>query len=334
MKKRWFGFLLAAVTTASMAFGAAGAEASVDEIMANYREASKNVKEVSASVDMDADVQLSAEGQTIVAVTGNAKMNVACTLDPLAVETTASMSGNMQAFGGQEESGSFDMTMYMLPDEEGTIVTYVGMDMGQGLEWMKQALDEATSKQLMDMIAQAGTAEMPDIPVAFTLADTHTDVNGTECYCLNATLTVEDILNVLTTVMEQYKDQIPAEVAGQIPDAETLQMVGSMLSGLKFNIEMDIATESYLPMHLHIDMEGSDWVTLSAIVAAALSEGAGEGEELPSMSIDVNSLYMDYVYDYSNPVEIVVPDYVIANAQDAGDLSEYSEMLETLESEF
>ncbi|MCR4960223.1 MAG: hypothetical protein K6A74_02125 [Lachnospiraceae bacterium] len=332
MKKKLFGLLLAAFTCGTMVMGASAAE-TADEIMAKYKEASAAVEEVSATVDMNADIQLSMEGQTFMSLTGNAAMNVAVDMDPLAIMETATMTGNMEMGGEGSQGGSLNMTMYMQPDENGAFAIYAGVDMGEGIEWMKQAMGEEETAKLMEMIEQAKSAQMPDLPVAFELAAEGADVNGTDCYVLNATLTWTDLMNVLTTVIEQNKDQLPEEVVSQIPDAETLNMVGAMFSGLKFNIQLSIAKDTYLPMRAYIDMEGSDWVTLGAVVGSLVAGDGGEGSA-PNIGLDVNSLYMDYVYDYSTPVEIVVPDDVKAAAQDMGEMGDYGELVEELESEF
>ena len=109
------------------------------------------------------------------------------------------------------------------------------------------------------------------------------------------------------------------------------------LGGLKLNVEMDVDAESYLPIRLYMDMAGSDWVTLGAMIGGMMGLTNEDGS-LMSISLDVNDLYLEYLYDYSTPVTVEIPQEVIDSATDMGSAADLAgsaaEMVGEVESEF
>ena len=331
MKKKLIGFGFAAVMSAAMAMNAFAGEVTVDDVLAGYAEASKNAREATAVVEGKADAVITVEEQGSMTINGNADMNVAFSLDPFQIYTDAVMNGKMEMMG-QEMGGEIAMTVYGVPEEDGTTTMYAGMNEGQGMEWFKTAMP-AEAMDMMKSMMENVNFSPADLPIEFTLSDELKDVNGTECYVLNTTLTWEDVMNCYSVVLEKVSEMLPEEAKAQLPDADTLNMAGAMLSGLQFNMEMDVAADTYLPMYLHIDLEGSDWVTLGAVIAS-MTGAQGEDGSLPSISLDVNELYLDYTYDYTTPVEVTVPDDVIAQAVDEGGVEDLTtDFVEELESE-
>lgn len=320
MKKKLFGAALAAFFSAAMVMGSFAGELTAEEIMEKSKAASESLNEVSATVDGKADVTLAFPDQNMtLGVTGSMGMYVAATLDPLAALVEASMTGDMMG-----QSGSMDMEIYMVPEDDGSLYVYAGMDQGEGLEWMLTSIDAKTVSQYTDMLK--GGKAMSDLPISFTLADGTVDVNGTECYSLVASLGWEDIMNLYKAALEVAGDAVPAE---SIPDEETLASVGALLGGLVVNFEMDVDTEKYLVQKLHIDLNGSDWVTLGATIAAMMGMTDDSGNLL-SVSLDVNALYLDYYYDYGTPVSIEVPQDVVDNATNVGSATDLTEMAATM----
>lgn len=334
MKKKVFGFGLAAIMSGVMAVGAFAGEATVDDVLAKYTEASSAVKEVTATVDMAADAAISVADEGSMSLNGNASMDIAVALDPMQMYVDAQMNGKM-AMMDQEQGGEIAMTIYGVPGDDNGLVMYAGMNDGSGMEWAKSTIPAEAMEQMQALIANSAQFNAAELPITYTLADATTDVNGSECYVLGCTLTWEDAMNVYTAVMEKFADQLPEEATSQLPDADTLAMVGGMLNGLKFNIEIDVDTTTYLPMRAYMDFEGSDWVTLGAVIAAATG-ATNEDGSLPDVSLDVNDLHMEYIYHYDEPVEITVPDDVIEQAVDTGDataLANPAELMEEIESE-
>ena len=337
MKKRMLGLMLAAATAAAMTVGAYAGEVTADSVMENMQAASEGLNEVHGIEEMAADVVLSVEGQEVMSLQGKADLDASVSMDPFQAEVVASMTGTMNSMG-EEQGGQMDFTTYIVPDENGILAAYAGLNENGETEWVKSSLGEEVSSQLSEMLAQAKNYKV-DLPEQyFTLADATVECEGKECYQLTADLTVEDILNVYQAIIEQYGDQLPEEVTSQIPDAETLSMFGSMLSGLNIHVEMDVDTETYLPVRLYVDTEGSDWVTLGAVVGMMMGGGESEDGSLPNIDLNVNTLYMQCIYDYETPVDIVVPEEVLSVAVDTGDFTAEVEemggdMLGALESE-
>jgi len=330
MRKTLFGAAMAACFSASMVMGAFAGEMTVDEVMQKYVEASAGVTEANANAKGVADITLSMpEQETTMDIGGGLDLDMAFTLDPITVEVAGSMQGEAMGEGGQ-----VDMHVYMVPAEDGGLSTYAGVDMGEGMEWALTSIDAETVGQFQELLANK-TMDFSTLPISFELADGMADVNGTECYELVATLGWEDMLAVFQMAMEQAGDAIPE---GTLPDEETLQAFGTLLGGLQMNFTIDVDSETFQPAYARIDFEGSDWVTLGAVLASVMGATDEEGNLLP-MSLDVKDLYLEYFYDYSTPVAIEVPQEVIDNAQDMGNAADLTsgaaEMVaEEIESEF
>lgn len=328
MKKTLFGAALAACLSAGMVMGAFAGEMTAEEVFQNYIEASGTAEQVYANVAGEIDVQLSVpDAQMTLGGNGSMEMEVAATMDPLALKGVGKMSGQMM-----DQGGEVNMEMYMVPDEDGSLKTYVGVDMGEGMEYGVSTIEPEVVEQIKGMM---GKADMfADLPISFELADGTVEANGVECYALVTTLGIEDIMNVFNAAVEKAGDVIPE---GTMPDEETMAMITSLLGGLKLNFEMDVDTETYMPIRLYLDMEGSDWVTLGAMIGGMMGLTNEDGT-LMSISLDVNKLYIEYLYDYSVPVTVEVPQEVIDGATDLGsaaDLAgEAAEMVGEVESEF
>lgn len=328
MKKTLFGAALAACLSAGMVMGTFAGEMTAEEVFQNYIEASGTAEQVYSHVDGEIDAQLSVpDAQMTLGGSGSMEMEVAATMDPLAIKAVGGMSGQMMDQGGEA-----NMEMYMVPDEDGSLKMYVGVDMGEGMEYGVSTIEPEVMEQIKGMM---GNADMfADLPISFELADGTVEVNGTECYELVSTLGIEDIINIVNAAVEKAGDVIPE---GTMPDEETMAMVTSLLGGLKLNVEMDVDAESYLPIRLYMDMAGSDWVTLGAMIGGMMGLTNEDGS-LMSISLDVNKLYIEYLYDYSVPVTVEVPQEVIDSATDMGsaaDLAdEAAEMVGEVESEF
>ena len=324
MRKNLTTSVLAAAAALAMTFGASAAEVTVDEILENYYAASKEVTEAGADITMAADLSLSMEGQEeSLTAAGDADMSMLFSLDPLQYEIHGSMSGSAMGMGG-----SLDMTMYML-EEDGNVVTYTGINMGEEQQWIKQSLPMGETGDFADLMAKAKEIDLSDAPITWVLAEDVIDINGIECYELTADLTAEDLINLFSYSMEKVGDLLPQEAVSQIPSAEDLQSMASVITGLNLHFEMDLDTETCKPMRIYMDTEGTDWTMIEAIAASMLS-APGEDGSLPALDINVNSLYMEALYDYDAEVAITVPEDVKAAAQEV-DMNELAADLGSLE---
>lgn len=329
MRKTLFGAAMAAIFSASMVMGSFAGEITVEEVLENYAAASAEVTEMNATAAGVADITLSMPEQDMtMGISGNIDMDMSVALDPIAAEITGSMEGSAMGQGGKA-----DMHVYMVPAEDGSLATYAGVDMGEGMEWALTTIDAESVEQFKELLANKAM-DFSAMPVEFELADELVEVEGTDCYELVAALTWEDMLAIFQMAVEQAGDAVPE---GTLPDEETLQALGTMLGGLQVNMTIDVDAETFRPAYARIDFDGSDWVTLGAVLASVMGATDEEGNLLP-LTLDVTDLYLEYFYDYETPVEIEVPQEVIDSAEDMGSTSDLSgvaeEMVGELESEF
>ena len=315
MKKRLTTLLLAGIAGSAMVMGASAADITADEILKNAAAQSAAVNEINGDVLMKVDGALTMADQAITLV-ADANVQVSAVMDPFNVQSIADLAFNLDMMG-QQQDGDYHADFYVVPDENGQFVSYSGASDGETTTWTKSALGEEFSEQLKQIIGLGQTA--PELPIEFNVSEDLADVDGIQCYELTSSLTFEDVMNVYNAYLEAYKDELPEEVLSQLPDEESLASIGSMLGGLIINVTIDVANDNYEIEHLRIDTEGSDFSSLGMILGLFMSAGS-ESEEMPSISLDVNDLFIECFYDYTTPVEIVVPDEAIANAVDAGDL--------------
>lgn len=328
MMKKLFGAALAVCFSAGMVMGSFAGELTAEEVLQNYMEAGQSISSLCANASGVADISLSVpDAEMTMGITGDMNMDLAATMDPLAIAASGTASGELMG-----EGGSISMQMYMVPEEDGSMTMYAGVDQGEGMEWASTTMESETMDQIKQLMGN--TEMMKDLPIAFELADGTVSVNDTECYALVSTMGIEDMITLYKAVAEKAGEALPADA---LPDDETMEMVSSLLGGLKLNIEIDVNAEDFTPVKARIDMDGSDWVTLGSVLASVMGLTNEDGS-LMSVSLDVNDLYIEYLYDYTTEVAIEVPQEVIDQAVAAGSLEDLSagaaEMVEEVESEF
>lgn len=328
MKKNLIMTVLAAGGACVMMLSAYGAETTVDDVIKNYFEATKETKSAVADMTMDADVSISMEGmEEDLAAAGHMDASLLFGLEPLQYQMNANMAGSAMGQGG-----GLDMTMYMV-EEDGAIANYIGIQMGEDIQWIKQVTSAEDSAKILEMVANSAQIDMSDMPVTWTLADETTDVNGTECYVVNTTITSENIVPLYEYAMEKVGSMLPEEVTGVVPSSEDLESIVSIFSGIQINMEMDLSKETYKPMRMYIDTEGTDWTIVGAVVAQMMGATDENGDLLP-LNVNVNSLFMEAVYNYDTEVAVTVPDDVKEAAQEidpadlAADLEDVAEIVE------
>ena len=305
--KKMILFTCALITAAAgMVFSAGAAETSAEDILAKYTEESANVQHALADIEFDADVKLSIPDAGMdLAITANGSMPMGFTLDPLQLGMDGSFSLNAM---GQDLSMA--MKMYMVP-EDGTLSLYsfVQSSDEEG-QWEYSTMDASQYEQVQaTMKEKLASIDFSALPISFTLDGT-TDVNGANCYVLRAALTWEDLLALI---------KYAGEAAGQdVSDLSELSEVGAYLEGLVMNCELDINTENYHAQRIHIDMNGSNWAVLEQILPMMMDMSKEDGTYY-SVSLTVNSLYLDVTYDYETEVSIEVPAEAAAAKAEGGD---------------
>ena len=317
--------------SSSVLAGPVGA-ATVDEVMQKYEEASKNAKEFSATMDMNAQLALSTSSETsgtsTISMGATGSFDIGYKLDPV----TMGMEGSLKvdALGvGQ----NMEMKMYMVPSND-QWETYVYADDGNGGEWDYETVDASDITELTDMM-QNMDISLSDFPGTFTLGDQTIDVNGISCYQLLSTMTWSDLQPIITEAMEAAGTSMNDDDSAAIMDA--------LFSGIVFDIEIDLDETTYLPTRLYLNLGNSDLSALSELLGYYMAaDNSGSSAALPNVSLDVNALYVEAYYDYTTPVNIQVPEEALIakttdndpNVSSIGDSAEnFLDQLEDAESE-
>lgn len=311
-KEKILAAMLLTGTTVMGMTGMAGAE-SVDEIMQKNREASKEITSGAYDIDMAADVTLNIinMGMT-VNLKGSGDLDVKLIKEPMALEVSGLFS--YQALGNE---GKVDVGAYLVTEDDGTVAAYGGTDGN----WTSVQVDSETLKSYTDILNGDDKLDYSSAPIMYELAEATENVNGAECYVVETTLTWEDVKNLIEWSYEQEATQkLMGEIEEDAADAsavedieeaiQSLDEFDEMLDCLKLNIHSYIDRESYIAKKVSIDMEGSDWTTLTAqMIMNGLITADNTPVNETKAEIDVKELGIDIVYN-GDVDEITVPDSV------------------------
>lgn len=310
MKKKLFT-LAAAMGACSILMAGTGSAATLEEVMEGYKAANQNVSSVSADMDLNLQVSLSMSSETsgtstmAMGVVGDMKM--AALMDPLSM----SMDGTIKvdAMGvGQEMA----MKMYMVPSQDGSeleMYTYMSEDGVTG-EWDYESTEMPNMEEFTKAMEELNF-DLDQLPGTVSLGE-DTQVNGTDCYQLLYSMNYEDLKPVIDEAMKASGEELGDEDAA---------MVEAILSGLVFNMAIDLNKENYQPLKMHLDMNGSDLSMFNQILAYSMAGELEEGMTAPEVSLDITDLYIDAIYDYSTPVEITVPEEAILAVKTGNDVN-------------
>ena len=293
--------------------------ATAEDVLNKYEEVSSSAQEFNADMTMAADISLAVEEYGMsLDITASGNLDMAYTMDPLAM----GMQGQV-AVGFMGQNVDTNLQFFMVPEEDGSMVTYVyteeedeeGQKVGS---WQKSGVEGENYQKLVEMLKNT-KVDFSELPVTFELAEAPVDVNGTECYQLTTALTWDDVV----ALIEYAVSKVDEETASQLPPTEELAQLSPYTEGLVLNLEMDVDTQTYQPARFYMDAAGSDWDTLSTVLAAAMGMTDEEGNPM-AVNLTVSSLYAECLYDFSTPVSIVVPQEAIdtaveVNAADALD---------------
>lgn len=300
--------------------------ATVDEVVANYNEASKDLNSLSATADMDMGLNLGVdyEGSTLnLAVSLNGNMDISYTKDPLSMAMTGNFTVN--AMG---EDTALEMKSYIVPGDDGCWDTYAWQDDGTGGEWSYEQIPAEQAEELMNMITEA-QLDPDQFPIEYTLAEEPTDVNGTACYHLSTSIAYDLIQPILEEALSASTEDL---------DDETMAVVEAMLSGIVFNMEMDVDAETYLPLAASMNMDGSDFSAFSDLIGSMMASTDDEGNPVvPETTLEIPTMEMNMTYDYSAPEEIVLPVEALEAKEnpdpEVQDIEDVLDMAEEMESE-
>lgn len=314
-KSMLFAAALAGVMSMSMI---AGAE-SADDVLSKMFEAGKAAKEVTTTAQLNGDVSLNFPDMEVnMNVVADGDMTVAADLNDMESAVTGAFSVNLM---GQ----SFDFTAeaYTSKESEDTLAAYANAVFKQGEEtnesgWTKT---EVPMGEMQQMIDQINGMNITLEGLGFEITDDAAALdNGTTCYELKASLTAADLVGFAKPVLEE---------AGASVDDETLEMINSMTEGLKFNFAYYVDKETYLPQLCHFDMNDSDLSIIQSLLGSMEVFGTDSEGNPVAVELSLTNLSLDMFYDYTTPVEVVIPEEAIASAQEinASEVAEESSSL-------
>lgn len=273
--------------------------ATVDDVIANYTEASSNVDGLSAAADIDMKMTLGiayedAGASMNLDMSFDGTMDIKCIKDPLTVGVAADF--NVSAMG---EEMKMNLQTYMVPGDDGAWDAFTYVDDGTGGVWEYEAVPADQMEELQKLMDEA-QLDPGKLPIEYTMSDEPTDVNGSACYHLATSITYD----VLKPIMEEAM----AAASTEDQDETTMAIAESMLSGMVFNMEMDVDAESYLPLKATMNMDGSDFSEFSQMMGFAFATTDEDGNDvIPEVTLEIPTMVMDFTYDYSAPSEILVP---------------------------
>ncbi len=304
-----------------------------DSVMQKAQEASQAATQTTADFDAAADITVEKAGSSAVSLKGSVVMDIAAETDPLAAAVTGSLSGSITGTASDQDI-AMDIASYVVTEGD-DIKVYAGADDA----WYVQDLEDSAAEQIQAMLADSSAIDTSDMPITFELSDEPLTLDdGTECYLLTTTLDWDALTELVNWAVEK-SEAATAEVSEDETEdingdaVSTLQtymsIFGLVASDLQINVSYAVDTETYLPKYVLIDMDGSDWsnALLTQTIASVLGL-ADEDGSANDVTITVDELYMDILYDYEAEVDVTVPEDVKAQAQELEDSEEYLEALE------
>lgn len=307
MKKK---FLLGLVTlgAASMLCGFDSAE-TVDTLSEKMNAASTAAESMSAAMAMNLDAAVNVSDGTTdssIALAANGNFNIACLINPFSMK----MDGAMKVSSlGQNQD--VKMEAYYVTDENGDMKMYIySEDSATGTgEWQVETEEGFNIDELMALSTENAMSfsDLADWGLVFELAPEAADVDGVECYLLSTTMDSASISTILSKTSELTGEDLTA-------DAD-VSMALSMLDGLKLNLEYYIDATTYLPVKVHMDMNGSDLSTINQLIAASMASADSEGTTTTELVL--NDLSIDMTTSFGAVDPITVPEEALA-AEAAG----------------
>ena len=280
----------------------------IDQVEEKFVEALKDQDSVSMDIDLAGEYSIRGKsaisGESRLAAGYRADVRLSASLHPLKVYVEAALEA-----GGLGIDTKGECTFYAIEKEDGRADLYYRASMmGDEFPWTHTECSKEDVEKLGSYIS-SGRSKLNNIPDLWRLGKTSRMVNGAECYQVLANLTYETIKEPLKEYMEEIRQD---EGNPEMISESDWEMIGNMVSGLRWNCELDVNDTTFLPAASHYDMKGSNLDNLNMMLADLLRS------ELRSQGIDINfditfsldKMTMDTLYDYS-PVTIDVPEEIL-----------------------
>lgn len=320
MKKHIALELIAGTAAAAMMLSGFDSAMTVQELHRKSQEAqaAKNSATVSMQMEADAALQIGADSSTATkaSLNGNADLTISYTLDPFQMK----MEGNVK---GTALGNTVDATLseYFVTDDDGSGIIYANLDTGNGGSWeasrvgkdqmrtVQEALEASKSGDYSKLKEQGFDAQalLDQVEKVTTLAPEAVTTGNQECYEMTSTISGSLLSGMLTDVMNSSL----SNASGDGLDDQKRQIAETILKSLSVVTKEDYNTETFLPVHMEMDLSGSDFSGLvsriESLIRAGYTGSAAEPEE-PQLSVTVNTLKASADYDFDTPVSIEVPE--------------------------
>lgn len=251
MRKRFIGVLVAAMLLSTFVLGGCSQEVTAESLIEQMNANTEKAKSFVADMDMDMSMNISAEGIAMDMDIGMAG-TIEATTDPEVAHMDMNMEMSMLGM-------SMDMDIYTQATES-KLITYTGMA-GQ---WTKVEEDYAPEEGAASQLMFTDLGGM-------TLAKETEDHDGKEVYVLNATITGEDLQEVMNQMGTMTSD-----------------LSGMDFSTLQADVVMKVYKDTILP----------------ASVSLELKDG-GEGTEVDGVITKLNSVSMVMNYTAFDTLETI-----------------------------
>ena len=311
MFKKMIVSVLTAGMAAGLALSAGAAEPTVDEILEKSYEIGQTLTEFNAVAVMDVDVSLAESSLGDRYMKANAEMDMSCIIEPFLSSIEVSFDADVD---GKAAEG--DMTEYIAMDDETGMHVYVAGEVdGEQQDWQHIVSKEMN---LNDMLDTSKTIDYKTLPMTYTLAEEHVMVDDIECYELQTAITWDTFMELMNKAIELMGED--SEAAKVIP-TDQLAFIGMFAQGIHVNVLYDIDTETYAPMRVTLNLDGSDLSQLELLLGTKNKEGS---IDKANVTVDACSLVIDYYY--GDPVEVDIPEEALNTpAQDLEEMMKQAE---------
>ena len=320
MKKHIALELIAGTAAAAMMLSGFDSAMTVQELHRKSQEAqaAKNSATVSMQMEADAALQIGADSSTATkaSLNGNADLTISYTLDPFQMKMEGNVKGT--ALGNTVDA---KLSEYFVTDDDGSGIIYANLDTGNGGSWeasrvgkdqmrtVQEALEASKSGDYSKLKEQGFDAQalLDQVEKVTTLVPEAVTTGNQECYEMTSTISGSLLSGMLTDVMNSSL----SNASGDGLDDQKRQIAEDILKSLSVNTKEDYNTETFLPVHMEMDLSGSDFSGLvsriESLIRAGYTGSAAEPEE-PQLSVTVNTLKASADYDFDTPVSIEVPE--------------------------
>lgn len=289
--------------------------------------------DLQGNASMNLNISQGGEGGATmdIPINGMFGLNMQLNLDPLQMMVEMEYKGEAMGQGADAK-----MSMYVLEKEDGSADAYLGTYSSSEttvMQWNAETADAQQVGQLKEAVkamlsgdfaaisSLADTGASVDPAAAAQVAANYQDqilsmtalspqsvmVNGKECYQLTADVSGSDLLPLMTEVMA---------ASGEMTDDMSLQVMETVLSGIRIHMESDIDVQTYLPVYAVMDLGGSDFSAVGNMIVGSMMGGSTDGSA--SAAININELKASGTFDGNSPVQITVPEEAKAAAVNVG----------------